>query len=362
MGERARVAVVGAGIAGLLAARKLRDHCDVVVFDKARGVGGRMATRRIGSATLDHGAQFLTTHTDRFASLVAEWEDAGVVAEWFSARVGPSGVADGPADAQDGHIRYRGVGTMNDIAKHLAEGTDVRTQSRVTSVRLHGGRWRLSLGDSEPGAEPRPDADSVDADAMDADEVDADEVDAAAVLLTAPVPQTLAMLEAGSVQLAASDVEALDAIRYDPCLAVLVPLNGPSGLPEPGAVAPGVGPIDWMADNQAKGVSTTPAVTIHASAAESRRLWDADDRTIVRSLVRAAGLASAAATDSAHLQRWRFARPVVGHPDRCLALRDVPPLVVAGDAFGEPRAEGAALSGLAAAEVIAGVTGCGGPD
>ena len=62
-----RIAIVGAGLAGLSCAQALRaGGADVQLFDKGRGVGGRMATRRVdtplGPATFDHGAQFLTAH------------------------------------------------------------------------------------------------------------------------------------------------------------------------------------------------------------------------------------------------------------------------------------------------------------
>jgi predicted NAD/FAD-dependent oxidoreductase len=72
-----RVVIVGAGLAGLSAARLLRDagH-DVVVLDKGRSPGGRCATRRIGNATLDHGAQFFTVRSDEFARCVDEWSAA----------------------------------------------------------------------------------------------------------------------------------------------------------------------------------------------------------------------------------------------------------------------------------------------
>ncbi len=75
-----RVVVVGAGIAGLVAARRLADAgADVVVVDKGRSVGGRLATRRIGDATLDHGAQFFTVRTPAFQRQVDDWVERGLV-------------------------------------------------------------------------------------------------------------------------------------------------------------------------------------------------------------------------------------------------------------------------------------------
>ena len=69
--------VIGAGIAGLLAARTLQEHgLRVTVLDKGRGVGGRMATRRIGSAVFDHGAQFFTARDPQFDTLISVWRRA----------------------------------------------------------------------------------------------------------------------------------------------------------------------------------------------------------------------------------------------------------------------------------------------
>ncbi|MFM8892129.1 MAG: FAD-dependent oxidoreductase, partial [Planctomycetia bacterium] len=77
------VVVVGAGIAGLVAAGELaRCGRRVVVLEKSRGVGGRMATRRVGAAVCDHGAQFFTVRDDGFGSLVAKAREAAVVAAW----------------------------------------------------------------------------------------------------------------------------------------------------------------------------------------------------------------------------------------------------------------------------------------
>jgi renalase len=316
-----QLVIIGAGLSGLTAARALAGEYDIVVLDKGRGVGGRMATRRIGAATLDHGAQFFTTHTTQFADVVAGWVAAGVAEPWFTGRVGPHGVED-----SDGHTRFRGVPTMNAVAQHLADGLDVRRSTPVQSVERDGERWQVSTLDESFTAD--------------------------AVLLTAPVPQSLAMLAAGGVTLTDGDAAALEAIEYEPCLAVLAALDGPAQLPEPGAVDPLDGPVDWVADNQRKGVSAAPAVTVHASAEFTREHWDTDDDTVVTALLGALQLGSTLVPGGAQVHRWRYARPIAVHHARSLEAHGHPGLVFAGDAFGGAKVEGAVLSGLAAAEVL----------
>lgn len=316
--SRPKVVVIGAGMAGLTAAHRLSAVAEVIVLDKGRGVGGRLATRRNGEATFDHGAQFLTTHSDEFAQIVNRWVNDGVVTPWFRGRIGPDGVTD-----PDGHTRFRGVISMNAIAKALSVGLDVRTASLVSALRNDGTSWTVVMNDGT-------------------------ELFADGMVVTSPVPQTLALFDNGNVALSAADAVALASIDYDPCLALMAMLDGPSGLPEPGAVDPVDGPIDWMADNQLKGISAVPAVTIHASAEFSRAQWDATDEEIADALVRAAQLDSVVIPGSVQIQRWRYARPSIEHPERFLLLDGVPPIVCAGDAFGGAKVEGAALSGTAA--------------
>ena len=318
-----RIVIIGAGLAGLTAARSLGGRFDVVVLDKGRGVGGRMATRRIGAATVDHGAQFFTTHTAEFAAIVAGWSEAGVARPWFAGRLGPQGIVDA-----DGHTRFRGVASMNAVAHHLADGLDVRRSTPVRSVSRSGDEWLVATPDETWTAD--------------------------AVLLTPPVPQSLALLAAGGVGLADADRLALSAVEYEPCLAVLAVLDGPSGLPEPGAINPADGPVAWLADNQRKGVSAEPAVTIHATPVFSRRHWDADDETIIAAMVPAANLRSAPVPGRVEVHRWRYARPVVTYPARFLAAHGLPHLLFAGDAFEGAKVEGAVLSGIAAAAFLAG--------
>ncbi len=78
-----KVAVVGAGLSGLVCARVLADHGhEVRVFDKGRGPGGRMSTRRAGPWRFDHGAQYFTVRDSRFARWVESWKKDGLVTPW----------------------------------------------------------------------------------------------------------------------------------------------------------------------------------------------------------------------------------------------------------------------------------------
>ena len=151
-----RVAIVGAGLAGLMAGGTLAEagH-EVVLLDKGRSPGGRLATRRIGAATLDHGAQFFTVRSEAFAARVDRWEADGLVRVWCRG-----------FEVDDGHPRYAVRGGMNALAKHLATGLDVRcstlafalpARSRPTraSAALSAGPGR-SVSTTGRGSTPTP--------------------------------------------------------------------------------------------------------------------------------------------------------------------------------------------------------------
>jgi renalase len=104
--------VVGAGISGLLAARELTAvGWRVVVLDKGRGVGGRMATRRVGDGWFDHGAQFFTVRSERFQRLVSSWLESDIVEEWSRGFADAKGTQN-----EDGYPRYRGSEGMASVA------------------------------------------------------------------------------------------------------------------------------------------------------------------------------------------------------------------------------------------------------
>jgi hypothetical protein len=321
-GQTADVLVIGAGMAGLTAAAELQ-HAGrrVLVLDKGRGVGGRLASRRIAGAAFDHGAQFITARTSRFAALVAEGRRAGVVEEWHR------GSSEGP----DGHARWRGHPAMNSIAKHLAQGLAIMRDTRVVALRASGHRWIAETATGEGYA-------------------------GGAVVLTPPVPQSLAILQAGAVPVQAETRARLEGMAYERCLAVMAVLAGPSRLAPPGGLTPDDGPIAWIADNQLKGISAEPAVTIHATHAFSLEHWERDREESGRRLIDAANGWLGAAVRTFQVHGWLYSKPLQVDGRPCTMVGQGPPLVLAGDAFGGPRVEGAALSGWAAAEAVLAVS------
>ena len=175
---------------------------------------------------------------------------------------------------------------------------------------------------------------------------------AEAVLLTPPVPQSLAILDAGGVELLPATRATLESVAYERCLAVMAVLAGPARIPPPGGLAPTEGPIAWIADNQMKGVSSTPAITLHARADFSLKHWDHDRPTIGQELLRAADAWLASDVIEFQVHGWRYSKPLRVEQALCMILHESPPLLLAGDAFAGPRVEGAAMSGWAAAAVL----------
>ena len=339
MNDNARVdvAIVGAGICGLMAAAVLTTRgLNVALLDKGRSVGGRLATRRIGQGRADHGAQFFTVRSPLFAGWVERWQALGLVYQWATGWSDGS-LADTPAD---GHPRYAVYGGMNALAKHLAEqvtleGAAIRTGVRVMAV--------APASKDEPGWE--------------LETADGAITVARAAVLTAPAPQSLAMIDAGQTRLAQGDRRALAAIDYAPCLCGLFSVRGGVALPAPGAVQRPDHDITWIADNQRKGISPEATiVTVHGGPAWSAAHYDESDAAVLPLLEDALRpwLDNGAEIVAGEVKRWRYAVPLTLHAERLLRADAPAPLYFGGDGFGGPRVEGAVLSGLAIGHALAG--------
>ena len=159
----------------------------------------------------------------------------------------------------------------------------------------------------------------------------------------------MALLAAGGVELPGSLARELAQLDYHPCLAWLVQLDGAGDLPA-GGVAPTEGPLRWVVDNVAKGISPPghgAAWTVHTTPEFSRDHYAADEAEVARRLTpHLAPWLGDARIVASRLHRWRYSEPTNAWPEPCLWLPKLK-LGFCGDAFGGPKVEGAACSGLA---------------
>lgn len=318
-GKTQRIAVVGAGISGLAAARTLADHGhQVVVMDKGRGVGGRMSTRRADAGNFDHGAQYFTVRDASFKRRVDAWEEDGLVAPWPQSLVqidALSGMR--PAEAAR---RMTAVPGMNAICQYLSAELDVRTRTEVTSLEALDGGW----------------------------EVQGERFDQ--VILTLPLPQATLLLNSANLSLRAP----LPNLQYMPCHAAMLTLPQVDAPMDAASVDDEI--IAWVAcDSSKPGRRVTPGLShwiVHATPAWSERHLDDARPDIAQALAvqfqKVMPELPAALDAVGH--RWRYARIKMMSKPSSPARHLDRGVWLAGDACaGRSRVESAWQSGVAAA-------------
>jgi predicted NAD/FAD-dependent oxidoreductase len=318
------VAIVGAGLAGLSAARILVDHgWEVDVFEKSRGTGGRLATRRIDELAFDIGAQYFTVRDPRFRRWVSAWQQQGLVAPW-PGRIHALHRSSAPPPL----TRFVGVPRMSALSRHLAENQSIHFATRVTALQRETPHWRVH---TEEGAWPNV---------------------YHGLVVALPPAQAAALLDdVPELQKRAAAVEA------QPCWAVLAAFNQPLPLTFDGLFA-NHPRMDWAARNNSKpGRPPTESWVLHASADWSIAHLEEEADTIGPALLQTffdiSGL-SALAPRLLQAHRWRYARAL--HPLSSNCLWECERRVsVCGDWCHGGRIEGAVLSGMAAAGRLLGL-------
>ncbi|HEU4517231.1 MAG TPA: NAD(P)-binding protein, partial [Steroidobacteraceae bacterium] len=128
----ASVAVIGAGLAGLACAHRLREAgVHARVFEAQRAPGGRLATRRFAIASFDHGAQYLTATDAQFRGLLADAANAGAAGRWQP---------DWPDREREGDL-WVGLPAMNGLPRHLARDLDVEYGARIMRIERSRRGW-----------------------------------------------------------------------------------------------------------------------------------------------------------------------------------------------------------------------------
>ena len=314
----ATIAIIGAGMAGAACAQALIEAGrKVVVVDKGRRVGGRLAQRRVGDAVFDHGAQYLGAHDPAFAAAMGSWQEAGLVAAW-------PGVSSGRGEP----VRI-GVPAMNAPVQHLLHGSEVRTSCRVTALAQGEAGWTLRAGDG-PALGPYPQ-----------------------LVLAIPAPQAVALLRPAITRHALAPLlDRLAGVHMAPCWSVLAAFAARIGGAENTYRRPD-DTLAWCARNPSKpGRGEVESWTLHAAPGWSRDHLEQRPEEVVAPLLDAfAQLVGRPLPLPVHLSahRWRFS--MVEEPLGEAVLLG-PGLALCGDWCLGPRVEAAWLSGRAAAAAL----------
>ncbi|WP_321164271.1 NAD(P)/FAD-dependent oxidoreductase [Sphingopyxis sp. H115] len=312
-GSLMRVAIIGAGIAGLACARRLRDAgLEATLFDKSRGVGGRLATRRADPArpevTFDHGATHFTARSEGFTRLVAAWETAGLAARW-------------PAAGADSWV---GTPTMTAPLKALADDLDVRLSRPVTALTKSRAGWTLQSEAKRLGT-----------------------YDAAVIAI--PAEQAAPLLSLHDFEMA----RAAMSVRYNPCWTGMLAFD--QQIDELPDFLRGAGFLATAARDSAKpGRAPGERWVVQADWAWSEAHLSCDSASVAPSLLAELGKAAgrempAPSHISAH--RWLFAQP--SGQDQKLLWNPALSLGACGDWLHHGFAEYAWLSGHVLGAAIA---------
>ncbi len=323
---RPRVAIVGAGVSGLICARSLLHHdVEVTVLEKSRGVGGRMATRRTAEGpAYDHGAQYFTVRDERFERSVKSWMQEGIVAPW---RGRICSLLDGqPQWKEDSALRLVGVPGMSSICGHLAAGLQTQFSTQATAPEQRDNAWTIcDVGNRHLG-----------------------EFDY--FISSAPAPQSAALLAGAPIlqqQAMSTEMHA--------CWAVMVSFDESLQLPFDGDFVQ-ESALSWISRNDSKPGrgGEGESWVLHASPDWSDECVDEEPDTALGKLLQAFWQATGAKprpTRYATSHRWRYAIPAQPLEAPCLFDSQLR-IGACGDWCGGPRVEGTFLSGLAMASRV----------
>ncbi len=324
-----KVAVIGAGLSGLVVARELNDDHTVTVFEKSRGVGGRLATRYEDGFEFDHGAQFFTARSPGFRQYLQPLVERGVVATWRAsfAELERDEIVS-QRDWDDDYPHYVGAPRMNDIGKTLAADLDVRRNTTVSNLEREPGGWRLSdSGDKNLG---RFDW----------------------VVLTMPAAQTAALAPERSLLR-----EQCDSASMQACFALMLGFDAPLTLPWQAALVDGAD-ISWVSVNSSKPGRPEPfTLVVHSTNAFADANINSDVDALVARLLSETGAVLSKIVDSAtfcKLQRWRYAN-ADNRDGADFFVDESAQLAACGDWFNRGRVEAAFTSGFGLAQELKGV-------
>ncbi|BAU66056.1 FAD dependent oxidoreductase [Stanieria sp. NIES-3757] len=325
------IAIIGAGLAGLTCAQHLQQQrYQVIVLDKSRGVGGRVATRRINKTCVDHGVPFLEIQGKQTEELIQQLTQAKILQLW-----------DGKIYQLDSQNnlqpippikRYIVPEGINTIAKYLARDLEIKKQFQVTAIKPIENIWQILTESNE-------------------------QIKAKAIVMAIPAPQALPILES---QVSTKLINQLRQGQFYPCITVMAGYDSQylSDLPSwQGVRINNQTDLIWIAlDSSKRDTATQPVFVLHSTAEFAQKYLDATDlQTAGKQLLQQAASLLLPWLDSPQwlqVHRWRYSIPSHSLFLPCLSTTQPLPLVCCGDWCIGNGVEDALISGLASAAKI----------
>jgi len=315
------ISIIGGGLSGIFAAKTLLElgH-NPTIIEKSQNIGGRMATRRIGNGHADHGAQFFTVRSPHLQTLTNKWLEENLIKRWFG----------------DDFPRYSATNGMNTFVKYLAIGLNSKLEEQV-----------LQLKPSKLG--------------VIITTQNGNDYLSEAVVITAPVPQALQLLQESPLLLSNQMRETLSASNFKPCFVALLSLSEALSIGKDGIVSDGLPlGVDKIVANDQKGISASPILSVYMTGDWSTQHFEQQDETVLEKIYNflTPDVIDPSLIVGQQLKRWRYAEATHVYKKPYIKLDDLP-IFIAGDSFlteqdtsGRTRVESAILSGIHVGEAI----------
>ena len=268
-----KITIIGAGVSGLSLSQSLAlAEWDVTLFEKSRGLGGRLSTRRYGQDRVNHGCNFFQGDQKLFGE---DWQKS-LMSDLLSPVPG----------SREEPLWYSRLGNSEWARTLLHPKVNLGFNQTLERIQKQDGLWRLDFADGSQHT-------------------------CQTLVLTAPIPQSVSLLEAMAQDFPKQVWQSLLGLVYAPCWSLIAKLEEGMNLPFPGYLL-GVHPdLDLIADQQALGLSQELYYVVHSGASFSHHLLDASKEQVYEEIMeRLSPWVDAGSVLSYDLHRWRYARAI----------------------------------------------------